>query len=176
MFWFRDVYMDVSDYAMDVTALDKLESKVVVARLMDFQSFLAARPTYHVDAANWRRWLAHLVFAISSVTENNLKTIVDWILDTHSVENDVMIGMLEELLRREHVSVIPQLTVEQIRALAMGCTSDDSAKPPDAAPSRLTVHLFGDGTINLRSQRDRNYNFMQDLGDSLTDTYENSQF
>ena len=135
--------------------------------------FLLLRPI-------WRVFFGAGVFPPnSSVTENDLKTIVDWILDTHCVENqfnhDVMVEMLEELLRRAHVSVIPQLTVEQIRALTMGCTSDDSAKPPDAAPSKLTVHLFGDGTINLRSQRDKNYNFMQVLGDSLTE-FENSQF
>ena len=93
--------------------------------------------------------------ADSRAERKEYATIVDWIPDTHCEENpfnhDVMIGMLEELLRREHVSVIPQLTVEQIRALTTGCTSEDSAKPPDAAPSKLTVHLFGDGTINLRS-------------------------
>ena len=43
----------------------------------------------------------------------------------------------------------------------MGQASDDSASPPDVAPSTMTVHIVGDATTTLRSQKGKVYNFTQ---------------
>ena len=61
--------------------------------------------------------------------------------------------------------MILPFTTEKLRILATGQASEDSMSPPDVAPKKMTVHIFGDTSLMLRSRNGRSYNFTQVLGE-----------
>ena len=99
MFWFRDVYHELHEHVMtEVEETNTTDASGVITRLMNFDKFYIARPHHPEAGARWRRWLVHAVVAISNVSGNNLKTLVDWIHDGDGSENSYSYHTMHGLL------------------------------------------------------------------------------